>query len=176
MTECEPFAQVYSGLWELMLKHPGVETMVKDRNRIRFDLIDRDVQKEAVAEADLPELMLLTESISGNLQNTSSSSMITRQYAWIMSTGDLRYTERLSQLEWAVWCAMAGWKNVLAALTWREKNFVKRMNIVASSTGISDPARNRGINGWSAVWRCEVEMHFATSDMIAEINATGSLT
>lgn len=176
MTECDPFAQVFTGLWELALKHPGLNALVVDRNRIRFDLPDRDVQKEAVADADLPELMLLSESISGNLQNTSSSSMITRQYSWVMSTGDFRYNERLSQLEWMLWCAMVGWKDVLTRLTWRGNAFVKRVNLQSSSTGISDPARNRGINGWSAVWRCEVEMHFRTSDLMAEVNVTGSLS
>ena len=90
-----------------------------------------------------------------------------RQYAWWLSTGDFRVTLSLHPVEFALWACHAQWQSTLSALTWQGKSFVKRVDAMALSEGLTDVEKNRGIKGWSCVWVTEVEMHFATKDLQA---------
>lgn len=171
-----PFDMVYTELWNMALSHHGFVRDVKEKNRIRFDdPANRDPLKDPVMAADLPEVQLAAATGTLNLQNTSSSSMITRQYTWYIASGDYRYTQFMSAVEWYLFCAMIGWKTRLVALKWKEKPFVKRANVVSTLAGMSDPQRNRNIVGWSAAWTVEVEMHFQTSDLLGELSKVDAL-
>lgn len=165
----DPFLMVYEALWSMVEDSAPLEALVRPGNRIRFDKSDdRDPFKVQISTADLPELMLTSEGTSGlNLQGTSTTSTITRKYSWILATGDYRYVSLLYPVEWALLCAMTEWVEVLTALEWRGNSFVTRCNFVEVSEGYSDPKENRGIKGWSTIWRCEVRMDFATADMKA---------
>ena len=166
-----PFTLVYDALWSMVEAHPQFLHDVKVGNRIKFNSdVSRDPMKDAIALGDLPEVVLISENGQANMYNTSSTSMITRSYAWLVSTGDFRLTKILSEVEWQIFCAMHGWPEKLASLQWAGKNFVKKASIVSTSSGYSDPERNRGIIGWSAVWRCDVDMYFNFTDLKAEVN------
>lgn len=158
--ESDPFSMTFAALWELAESSPRLGQIVRMGNRIK--LSDRDAFKPQVQSADLPELILVSEGLSGNLHETSSTSRFTRNYAWLISTGDMRLTHLLYPVEWALVTAMLRWKETLSRLVWRGDQFVKRAQITTVDEGVSDQDRNRGIAGWSSVWRVEVEMHFTT--------------
>lgn len=163
-----PFEMVYDALWELVDQSVPMSDLVKLGNRISFNRPDdRDPLKVQISSNDKPELMLTTEGTSGvNLQSTSSSTMITRKYAWVLATGDNRLSVgKLYPVEWALLCALCDWVTVLERLTWRDKNFVTRCSVTDVSEGMSDSQRNRGIKGWSTIWKCEVRMDFSTADL-----------
>jgi hypothetical protein len=170
-----PFDQVFSALWTLAEASRPLKELVKVGNRIKFNQDDsRDPLKQQVADADLSELILTSEGITAiNMHATSCSSMIARQYSWMITTGDYRISYRLNPLEWALYCAMTDWKSVLGSLKWNDYDFVKDMNFVSASEGLSDATRNRGIKGWSALWSCNVKMHFKTADL--QLFNTGAL-
>lgn len=160
-------------MWDAALCHPSLVSMVRERNRIRMDRPgDRDPWKETVSAADLPELRLDVDSLTANLMSTSSTTMVTRRYSWVLSTGDFRYTELLAPLEWYLTAAMLKWREKLSTLLWRDKSFVKVVRLTDGSAGYSDPQANRGIRGWSAIVRVEVEMHFSTADMLLDLGAS----
>lgn len=166
-----PFSMVITELWNMLLAHPCFVRDVKEANRIRFDIANnRDPLKATVMVADLPEVSIVTLSGTGNLMSNSSASQIVRQFSVLISTGDYRYSEFLAPMEWIVFCAMTGWKNRLTALTWHDRKFVTRANMTSIASGLSDPEKNRNVKGWSAVWNVEVEMHFMTSDLLAELS------
>lgn len=168
-----PFSMVYTTLWDMLLSHPVFVRDVKDGNRIRFDILNnRDPLKENVAASDLPEVALTVDTLSMNLNNTSSTSMVLRQYQWLVSTGDYRYTELLARIEWYIFIGMLAWRTKLTGLEWKGQHFCKRANVVSGRSGISNPQQNRQVQGWSAAWQVEIEMHFNTSDLTAELNAT----
>lgn len=160
---------MFAALWGMAEASVPLAAAVRLGNRIKFNYEkDKDPIKREISEADTPELILISTSSGGNLGETSSTSRLTRQYDWIMATGDLSITNKLLPLEWVLFCAMAKWPTTLAALQWPAGwPFVKRMNLTNVQSGMSDPDRNRGILGWSSVWSIEVEMHFRTSDMLA---------
>jgi hypothetical protein len=163
----DPFSQVFTGLWQLVEEHAGLSQLVRIGNRIKLDHPrDRDPYKSAVQVADLPELLLVPEGIASMTYYTSSChSRVLRRYAWMYSTGDLRVNHLLNPVTWELVCAMSRAPDVLPALKWRDKNFVKRLDVLDSAEGVVDPERNRNIRGWSSVFRLEVEMFFENEDL-----------
>lgn len=169
-----PLSLVYDKLWAMVEAHPDVATIVSAGNRIKFnDPAIRDVWKDRVASSDVPELVLVPDAGSVNLHATSSSSRVTRQYSWLISTGDLRLGAYLHAVEFMLIVAYSEWDTHLKTVEWPDasgKFPVTRCKLVDARVGHSDPQLNRRLKGWSAVWSCEVEFHFDTSDLRAIMN------
>lgn len=163
----DPFSMTFSALWELAIKHEPLSNLIKLANRVRFDdATNRNPIKKTAAASDHPELILISEGTGTiNMRSSSCSSMIVRRYAWIINTGDLRVNHILNPVEWALFCAMNAWPNVLRELEWKNQKFIKRVGLIEVQHGRLDNERITGLIGWSAVWRCEVEMHFPTADL-----------
>jgi hypothetical protein len=173
--EDNPFTLVFDALWTLAERHPRIRSLVRERNRIKFnDPSDRNPLKKTVAVADTPELMLTSDGLSGNLLNTSSTCMVTRDYTWWVTTGDYRINSFLHQVEWPLFVAMCDYKHTLNALEWRGLRFVKRANLTGVTEAQIDQLRDFSLAGWGASWRVEVEMHFKTSDLIDELSESSS--
>jgi len=163
---------VYDGLWALAERSPDFTTLVKPGNRIKYNSVtDRAPIKEESMVADLPEVALVCAGTTANLYNTSSTSSCERNYSWIINTGDFRVNEFLHQVEWAIFVAMFGWRDILTALQWSGKSFVKHARILEVTQGQSNQSVNRGIRGWSAVWSCSVLMYFDSADILAILPA-----
>lgn len=163
-----PFQQVQDGLWQLVEGHHEVDAIVRKGNRIKFDT--RDPMKDAIAAADVPELILVPTDGVANLGQTSSSSMVEKQYQWMITTGEMA-TESVNALEWFIFTTHTNWSTVMGALTYDGQSFVKRVALSSSRTGFQDRDRNRGVKGWSSLWTVHVEMHFKTSSLRAELSA-----
>ena len=167
MSDENPFNLVYTAMWDMIASNENLTNLVREGNRIRFDVTQNsNPLKKNVADGDLIEVILAPVGFGDiMMQRTSNSTSIVKRFAWLISTGDMRVHKRLHVVEWAIIVGMLGWKERLAALQWKDKNFVKRADIIEGSEGESDPDRNRGIKGWSAVMTTEIEMHFATGDI-----------
>lgn len=164
-----PFSLAYDALWELAENSERLTSLVRLKNRIKFNHTGQSSPiKDEVSNTDLPELVLVSTASSGNLHETSNTSRITRQYEWIIATGDTRVQASLLEVEWALFAAMVNWPAVLGALRWPDDavdGFCKRTNILGINSGLTDPERNRGIIGWSSIWAIEVEMHFWSAQL-----------
>jgi hypothetical protein len=177
LTEDNPFNMVLRELWAMLEAHPKFSRDVKEGNRIRFTHdANRDPQKATVQAADMPEVTIFPETLDGNLHSTSSTTRVTRRYTVMVATGDFRYTEFLGPVEWYILCALLHWRTRLTSLQWAGKNFVKRVNAQSASQGVFNQQVNRNVTGWSALWRVEVEMHFDTDDLRAELTEGPVLT
>lgn len=168
----DPFSMVYTALWDLAEAYDGLTELIKIGNRIRYDSDNRQPEKRTTQDADMPELILTTTGLSANIWDSSSTSKVVRRYSWIAYTGDYRVDCRLFPVEWALFVAMHGYKQVLNALEYRDARFCKRTNILDVINGVIRPEHTSQVapRGWSAVWACEVEMHFQTN-MIEELLA-----
>ncbi len=170
-----PFSMVMTELWNMLRAHPGFVRDVPERNQIRFDSqTDRDPMKETSASADSPEVAIVSSAVSANLNETSSTSRCSRQYSIMVSTGDLRYAAKLAPIEWDIFTSLLSWKTRLAALQWKKKNFCKVLRLVSAGVIAStmDQLQQKKMFGWNAVWTVEVEMHFATADLLTELPAS----
>jgi len=173
MAEESPPAIVYDALWALMEQSVFFTSQVKKGNRIKFSdpsFIPPD--KLEISTTDVPEVMLVAAASQANLQGTSSSSKLVFNYEWWISTGDMSVIRGILPVTWAIFCAMANWKNVLGPLQWNGKTFCKRYDFTNGSVILTDGDKNRGIRGFSSVWACEVEMWFTTSDLILQNGST----
>jgi len=167
-----PFTMVHTELWNMLLAHPGFVRDVAEGNRIRFDSpTNRDPIKNQIQAADVPYVMIAASTLNFNLMETSSTSRVTRQYAIMAATGDLRYNTILGVVEWEVFCALSAWKTRLSALQWKKKSFAHVMRAVSGGTRMDDGKLNMNLKGWTSVWQVEVEMHFATADLQGELVA-----
>lgn len=162
-----PFTLVYTGLWSLVESNSDLTDLVAVGNRIRYDTVaNRNPEKRSAMTADYPELVLVSDGLTGNMHATSSSGFVIRNYSFYITTGDLRMTEVLLQVEWELWRALNNWKSVLPALEWNGIRFVKRCNINTITNGtIRAEDRTEGPLGWVAIWSLEVEMHFPTASI-----------
>lgn len=163
-----PFTLTYTGIAKLLLSNQHLTRLVETGNLIRFDKGRvNDPLKPLVDAADLPELILISDGMEMNLHSTSSTSEVVKMYSLLVATGSKRINELLNQVQWEVTVALSNWKNVLSPLQWRDKAFIKLVNVRSVTEGLSDPERNRGIEGWSSIWRVEVKMIFTTSDLLS---------
>lgn len=166
MQEADPIEQVYNAIWQLAESSKLLTSYVKMGNRIKYNASSEyDPFKSEVSNADFPELALVINRVNGNIGQTSSSSGLQVQFDWWISTGDPRVTQGIGKVLWAVYCAMTPWVNTALTLTWKNQTFVKNVTLLDASLGFSDPEKNRGIEGWSAVWGCTVDMYFKTDDL-----------
>jgi len=166
--ECPP-AQVYDALWGLVEGSAYFQSLVKQGNRIKFNkqsFIPPD--KIEISTTDVPEVTLVANQSQANLQGNSTASKLVFNYEWWISTGDVNVIRGILPVTWAIWCAMANWKNVLPLLKWSGQPFVKRYDFITGSVLLTDSEKNRGIRGFSSIWGCEVEMWFKTDDLITQ--------
>ncbi len=170
-TTTDPFSMVHTALLEMAWGSSAVRALVKPGNFIRLDLAKQwnNLKPEAQA-ADYPELSLEVISATGNLRATSSSSMIARQFQFLIRAGSVQANFSLLPVEFALFAALGDWVTVLTDLRWpadAAKGFVTNANIISAEQGRIDDTKNEGIQQWSAIWTCEVQMHFKIGDLHA---------
>ena len=159
----DPFTQVYDSLWTLAESYVPLRTQIRERNLIRLDSNARDVRKDRVATADLPELTLVPTGTSIELHANSSQTRMTQEMAFSLSTGDQRIHELHFPLKFHIICSLTTWKESLGGLIWNDHVFVHDVSIPSTVEGESDPQRNRNIEGWVTILNISVAMEFPTT-------------
>jgi hypothetical protein len=164
----DPFTLVFNELWSLAEASVPLTALVKPGNLIKYNKAqDRSPIKEEIAVADMPELLLTSVGTSDIKSHSSScGSGITRQYQWLLTTGDFRINFKLYPVQWALFAAVIAGESAIAALKWNNKPFVTRMMWSGLSEGLSNAELNRGIKGWSSLWTFQIEMNFTTADLL----------
>ena len=159
MADLDPFTQMYNALWQLAIDNAEFAALVKLKNRIRYDEeTDRGPAKRDISSEDTPEVQLSAVGTIANLNSTSSTSEFIKQYQFVISTGDLRLQKALFPIEFALLRALRKWQEITPALTYGGVTFVKNVEVVTASEGVSDPEKNRGIKGWGAILNIDVKM------------------
>ena len=159
----DPFSQVFSGIWQLLLNNTNLTNQVLAGNRIRLDQAPRNPTKEIIRTADVPELVLVPTGGVSNLHATSSTTTIQRNYDILLSTGDLRVNEALFPVQWEIVVALLEWKLTLGGLAWNGyAGYLSDLNLVNSLEIATDDENNRNLAGWSTVLTIETYMNFPT--------------
>lgn len=160
-----PFDLVYNKLWEILEKDTRFADSVRPANRIKFISREDSAKSSHSTTSDYPNVVLFAGAITGNLNNTSSSSKLSREYLWLISAGDYRYSE-LFAVEWAIIAGMSVWCKELTTLKWMNELFVKVVRFIAGDTEkMEKQLKVAGLNGHVSIITIEVEMHFKTSDL-----------
>ena len=171
LIDSNPFTIVYRGIISLLEGSTKWDSVHKRGNRVDMTQNKEQTLKDAVQPGDTPEFILVSNGIvEGSLHETSSSSRLVRQWAVLVTTGDLRLHKKLYPSEWANYVALSRWRNSMLALQYRNKSFVTCVNLASAIEGQIQNNQNRGIEGWSTSMFIDVTMHFQTSDL--ELDAT----
>lgn len=164
-----PLELVYNGIWSMVEQSAALTELVRPGNFIKWnDPSFAWPDKDEISDADLPELGLAVTQMLGKLRATSSGSSVVARYEWLLATGDPSVVRVMLPVMWAVFAALVDWPVTALELEWpvgSGQSFVKRVDLLEANCGLAEPARNRGIRGWSSIWACEVEMWFATRDV-----------
>lgn len=160
-----PVRMVYTSLWETLLGSSQFTTVVDGTtNRIRQDGTTVYYGKDAVSGADLPQVRIVLAGQDPHLEATSCDSFLDITWEIQMATGDMRFVDILD-VEWSVYCALRGWHDTVAALTWKGKTFAHLCRPEKGAESIDERKISPGNRGWVAVWRGVVRMHFTTDDL-----------
>lgn len=166
----DPISLTHDALWSAAEAHPTLKDMVRQGNRIKFD--KRHGLRSSVQAGDVPELVLFATGCRGGLRMSSSSASLTRQFDWIITTGDMRIKDFLYPLSWALFEAMVAVPPTLMQLQWNNQRFVSKANTLLGRDGESNASRQSNVRGWSTVQSIEVDMFFKTSTLVQ--NASGA--
>lgn len=161
MPELDPFSQVHNALWTMAERSITLENLIPIRNRIKYE--EESDKKPQISDADLPELALLAGGATIGVYDNSTQTSVRKNYIWAITTGDLRVNEVYNPIAWELFRAMRDWDQVLCPLTWENCNFVQKFRLLSADEGMQMMLQNRGIQGWSALWVCEVDCAFKTS-------------
>ena len=160
-----PFRLVYTALWEMLENSPTFIAAVPGTgNRIRQDSTAYMYGKDALSDADLPQVRLALAGHKPHLEATSNDSFLDTFWEIEVATGDMRFASVLD-VNWAIYIAMLGWQDDLMSLTWQSKTFVHLCRPLLVEEAIGEKQLSPGNRGWTARWRGEVRMHFTTADL-----------
>lgn len=162
----DPISQVYTALWSMVEAHTPLASMVKTKNRIKYNGDNRDPEKREILDADMPEIRIISSTSNPTIGRTSNGTSVVKHFKVQISTGDQRVDAGLFAIEWELYRAFANWANTMKNLTWNSKTYILKAVPTAVQDGMSNNELQRGIRGWISIWECEVEMWFTTADMI----------
>jgi len=167
-----PFNLAYRSLWDMLTASKAVNKLVRPGNMIKYhEQSAGSPAKDEVSQADLPELILVANTLKGGIRTTSDTSEATLGLQWVISTGDPSVARGLLPVMFAVYAALVKWPGVAQGIQWRNGTPIKRVDLLESNLGLTDLDRNRGIAGWSAVWSVEVLLVYNTQDALDFANA-----
>lgn len=158
-----PLEIIHDAAWTAAVADTELATLVKPGNRIKFD--ERSSTKTQIQDGDLPELILIPRSGVGNFTQTSSNVGFDITYDWLISTGDYRVNYRVYPVTWSLFRAMAAFQVTAPALAYKTRKFVTGISFQNVNIGESDPERNRGIKGFSAVFTFVIKMSFVKGQL-----------
>ena len=159
-----PLIQIHNAFWTMLEAHEPFTQLIPEGNRIKYSGKVGMKDKDEISNADLPEVRVACVETSPHLQRTSNSSTLVKIFEVLISTGDWRINT-LATLEWEILRALSKWSDSLSALTWRGARFVQLAKPTGMKRSVIEHGQNRGLQGWSAVWSCEVNLVFKTLDL-----------
>jgi hypothetical protein len=166
----DPFTLVYDAVAAMVTDNEHVQALVSAGNIILYsgtqDPREGMHHKPALAEADVPELRLMSEQTEINLSASSSGTHITEVLAWHLRGGSLLYDRWLNPVRWALIRSSATWADAIATLQWNNKDFVVHGLPLASQQRLLIPDEESGGKMmWACVMRYQVLMAFTTDDL-----------
>lgn len=164
-----PFTRVYNKVWDILEASSDFTAIFPVGNRVKFNSDTlRSPLKEKITSADVPEIMVHMPNMNINLNNSSNTTKIVTKLQIVVNTGDYRINLFLNNIQWLLLCILKDAESEICTLTWRGDSFCKILRINDIAIGDRIENRDSGVNGFTSLWACELEMHFAHSDIVFE--------
>lgn len=157
-----PFDLLYRQLIVDVKATPEWASVLKERNLITFDS-QTNPEKRQVQTADLPELVIYMSGLRGNLHASSSTCLLTTTWQYMISSGVFD-SSKINALVFGTIRALSN-KAELFKLTWTNRAFVRDVRLFNADQGLSNPAANRNIQGFSCLLSAEIDVSLLISDL-----------
>lgn len=171
----DPLTSVLAKLWDIAKAWAPLELLINDGNRLDFtelppSKIAARLNKTSIQHADRLEAALFVESGLGNYSQSSSSTLLVQTYTWRLTSAsqnigvDGAYMDAM----WHLWRAMLHWNQPggLTDLTFNNRSYVKKFDLVAFTTGLQQDQQTKNILGWAGVLSYEAQMIFNRTDLL----------
>jgi len=158
-----PFTLTYNALYNAALQNEILQRYIRAKNFVRLD--NKKLKQTGVNTADLPELLLTQQSVSGQIIATSSSTALQVQYVFAAAIGSWDLAELTSEIQWGLITTSASWCAELGALKWNDLHFINNVELGEVAITLTDTTVNRGISGWSLFWPLKVSMRLSTNEL-----------
>ena len=150
----DPFSQVYEALWTELESHTAFTDLVRLKNRIKYNrTLPDDPRKDTAQDRDFPECEIVPTTCAIALGATSDCHSIEQVYEIRVATMDVRLTQDILPVKWALTKALADAYDVLTTL-----DFVNAVRIEGEDSTLDDEEATRGTSGWSLTMVVAVSM------------------
>lgn len=164
MTKLNPLDIAYDGLIAALFKAPSVRAAIKEGNRIIYDSLNNPA-KQNITSADVPELLIYGNGLSGTLHFNADSCKLTTTYLLQISSGSFNSRD-VHNLMLSCIVALLNWKKTIHSLTYEGKTFIKDVRINPSPIGTSNADANRQVRGWAALIGIELDLYLNSQSLI----------
>lgn len=166
----DPYTLVYDWLYDkVLVASQGLRIAMKKENIVSLNTKEGlAARRDVVRPSHLPEIVLTSANVDANLNLTSDTAQIFRDYRLLITSNKGGLGSTIYPVEWALTCALldANYDAELRQLKWHGQAFVKATSLMGVESGESDPEINRGIaSAWAAVWILRVHMILARASM-----------
>lgn len=169
-TTKDPIYQTFQGIWDCLTHNTAFAALVPAMNRIDYTSDVRTADKPGLLTADTPQVRVVQTGLEGQIFRTTNSSSLAVHWAIEVTVGDKRL-ENLTEMQWAVFCAMSHWQTYLRdEVEWQGANVFKRLMPMKVETEYSPKAVKPEPAGWKTVWAGIGELFIETSDLQAYPN------
>lgn len=162
-TTKNPLYQTVEATWECLAADTNFAALVPAMNRIDYTKDARTVDKPGLHTADLPQVRVLISGLEGQIFRTSNSCSVQVYLSIEVKVGDKRL-ENLTEVSWAIYCAMSRWETYLRdTITWQGQNVFKKLYPMKVETEYSPKSKEKDPAGWVEVWAAAGDLFVTTS-------------
>lgn len=161
-----PFQVLFEKLWEIIGKNEGLQSLLANKNQIRFD--NELGLKDVVQHGDLPEVVLMPDGYGQETMGDSHFSNLNANFSFWISTGNKNPAKNFA-IQWELFRCLQTFQAHCKTFRWNGLPFVNRVLINQATSGLIDEQKNRHINGWSTAWSFTVFMNFPKTELIYSI-------
>jgi hypothetical protein len=152
-TSKDPIFQTHQAIWACLVANTTFAALVPEKNRIDYtDSTKRTADKPGLLTDDLPQVRVVQTGLEGQIFRTSNSCSLGVHWAIEIKVGDKRL-EKLTELQFAVFCAMSHWETYIRdAVEWEGENVFRRLRPMKVETEYAIKTQKPDPAGWITVW------------------------
>ena len=162
-TAKDPICQTFEGIWDCLTNNAAFAALVPDMNQINYTEDNRSPDKPGTTSAHLPQVRVVQLGLQGQIFRTSNSCSLGVLWGIDVKVGDKRL-EKLTALQWAIYCAMSNWKTYIKdEVEFDSQKVFTKLTPMKVETEYALRNKPPDPAGWRCVWQGVGELFIQTT-------------